>query len=155
MIQIKYLSECVHHIPRLAKLQFEEISQYWVPNATTERLEQRFMEHANQEKLPITLVAIKNGEPIGMASLRINDGIRPDLTPWLGSLVVDKRYRGDKVGQKLINAAKQEAKLRSYKELYLFAFDKTIPTWYERLGWEKIGHEELFNHPVTVMSIDL
>jgi predicted N-acetyltransferase YhbS len=155
MIAIKYLCECVDYIPQLAKLQFEEISRHWVPNASTQRTEQRLIEHSNREKLPITLVAIKNNEPIGMASLRINDGIRPDIAPWLGSVVVDRKHRNEKVGERLIAAIKQAAKTRGYNELYLLAFDKTIPAWYAKLGWKAIGYDELFGHQVAVMQIDL
>jgi predicted N-acetyltransferase YhbS len=151
MIEIKYLSECQHYIPYLAKLQFEEISRHWVPNATILSTKQKLIQHANRDTLPMTLVATKNHEPIGMASLRINDGIRSDLEPWLGSLVVDKKHRGCKIGERLIKAIKQEAKSRGYPEIYLLAFDKTIPTWYAELGWGKIGDDELFGHPITVM----
>lgn len=37
----------------------------------------------------------------------------------------------------------------------LFAFDPTMPEYYERLGWRKIGMDELKSHPVTVMEVEL
>ena len=42
-----------------------------------------------------------------MCSLRGNDGIRPDLTPWLGSLVVHPDYQKQGVGRRLIDALSQ------------------------------------------------
>ncbi|MBA2655007.1 MAG: GNAT family N-acetyltransferase [Gammaproteobacteria bacterium] len=113
------------------------------------------MTHLNYDQLPITLVALSEQTPVGMASLRINDGIRPDLEPWLGSLVVHPKYRGSRVGERLIKAIEQEALARGYEKLYLLAFDATIPNWYSRLGWKKMGTDELFTHTVTVMQLEL
>lgn len=103
----------------------------------------------------MTFVATSNGKPIGMNSLRKTDGIQPDLTPWLGSLLVHPAYRRCKIGEALINEIKRQALLLGYKKMYLFAFDTTIPNWYKTLGWGKIGTDQMFNHPVTVMSINL
>jgi hypothetical protein len=41
------------------------------------------------------------------------------------------------------------------EKLYLFAFDPTLPAYYERLGWRKIGMDEFKSHHVTVMEIGL
>jgi N-acetylglutamate synthase-like GNAT family acetyltransferase len=90
-----------------------------------------------------------------MCSLRKNDGIRPDLEPWLGSLVVDKDYQGLKVGQQLIDTVKSKACNLGYKKLYLFTLDPKIPAYYSKLGWKEIGKDEFKGTPVTVMSIDL
>lgn len=65
------------------------------------------------------------------------------------------KYRGHNIGEALINRAKEQAKNLGYKILYLLAFDPTIPSWYTQLGWTRIGDDELFGHPVTVMSINL
>lgn len=45
-----------------------------------------------------------------MCSLRVNDGIRPDLTPWLGSLVVDPKYQKQGIGKMLVDEMKEKAK---------------------------------------------
>jgi N-acetylglutamate synthase-like GNAT family acetyltransferase len=90
-----------------------------------------------------------------MACLRESDGIRPGVTPWLGSLVVNPQYRGHNVGEALINSIKDQAKNLGHQILYLLAFDPTIPSWYARLGWTHIGDDELFGHRVTVMSIPI
>lgn len=155
MLEIKLLADCQQHIPYLAQLWYEEISKHWVPNASIERATQNLVKHANHEILPITLVAIENGQPIGMASLRANDGIQPEHTPWLGSLVVSPQHRHRKIGEQLIEAITQEALARGYHRLYLLAFDPTIPQWYAKLGWRGIGEDQLFGHTVTVMEIGI
>jgi len=153
--EIKLLAECQAYIPELANLWFEEISKHWVPDASIERAKENLIKHANIDKMPMTVVALLEGKPIGMASLRENDGIQPDLLPWLGSLVVRPAYRQRKVGEALIESTKNHARHFGYKRIYLLAFDPTIPNWYAKLGWQKIGMDQLFNHPVTVMGIDL
>jgi N-acetylglutamate synthase-like GNAT family acetyltransferase len=74
---------------------------------------------------------------------------------WLGSLVVNPKFRGIKIGEALIEAVKSQARMLGHHELYLLAFDPTIPNWYARLGWKPIGDDELFGHKVAVMSISI
>jgi N-acetylglutamate synthase-like GNAT family acetyltransferase len=105
--------------------------------------------------MPMAYVALCDGEAVGMACLRVTDGIRPDITPWLGSLVVNPKYRRQQIGETLIHAVKDQAKNLGYQILYLLAFDPTIPDWYARLGWTLIGDDELFGHRVAVMNTTL
>lgn len=153
--KIKLLTNCQEHIPVLAKLWYEEISRHWAPNASVEKAQQKLIEHLNSNSMPMAYVALYDDEAVGMACLRVTDGIRPGVTPWLGSLVVNPNYRGHQIGEALINTVKDQAKNLGHQTLYLLAFDPTIPNWYTRLGWKQIGYDELFGHPVTVMNIML
>jgi len=153
--EIKLLTDCREHIPALAKLWYEEISRHWAPNPSIEKATQKLTEHLNKDKMPMAFIALWNELPIGMACLRENDGIQPGIAPWLGSLVVHPQYRDQKIGEALINTIKNEAKKLGHHSLYLLAFDPTIPNWYARLGWQAIGDDELFGHPVAVMKISL
>lgn len=154
-ISIDVLKNRQEAIPHLASIWHEAIGKVWAPDVSIESAIERFNQHLQENTLPLTLVALDGNKPIGMCSLRSNDGIRPDLTPWLGSLVVDPNHQKQGVGQQLIEAIKQKAKSLGYPTLYLFAFDQTIPNYYTRLGWLKIGMDLCKNIPVTVMSIDL
>ena len=153
--EIKFLVDCKQHIPSLAELWYEEISRHWVADASIEKAKDRLIAHLNKEKMPMAIVALNNNIPIGMACLRETDGIRPGVTPWLGSLVVDRKFRGKKIGEKLIEEIKSRARLFGHDTLYLLAFDPTIPDWYARLGWQSIGNDMLFNHRVAVMNISI
>ncbi len=154
-IEIKLLTQCQEHIEYLAALCFNEITSHWSKDATVERVTQYFKQHLNHDKMPMTFVALYDGKPVGMASLRENDGLNlePELSPWLGSLVVDPHYRQKKIAITLIDAVKNQAKKFGYKKLYLFAFDKTIHHYYARLGWQVIGIDKYWGHPVTVMGM--
>ncbi|HYF98275.1 MAG TPA: GNAT family N-acetyltransferase [Coxiellaceae bacterium] len=154
-IEFKLLANCPEQLHRLARLHYEELARHWVPDISYERVEQRFKEHLNHNSLPLTWVAFENNHSVGMASLRVTDGIRLELTPWLGGLVVDPSHRGKKIGEELINQTKQKAREFGFEKLYLFAFNPTLPQWYEKLGWKFLDYDQLFGHKVTIMSINL
>ncbi|KTD53472.1 GNAT family acetyltransferase [Legionella santicrucis] len=155
MLTIDYLKNHSDSIGALAKIWHEVLGQIWAPDVPISRVEENLKNHLNMEQLPLTFVAFHQNQPVGMCSLRINDGIRPDLTPWLGSLVVSPHYQKQGIAQMLIDRTKEKALLMGYKTLYLFAFDSTIPDYYHRLGWNKIGMDECRGHPVTVMEHSL
>jgi predicted N-acetyltransferase YhbS len=155
MLEIALLKHHSDKIPVLAAMWYELLGRIWVPDVTIERVEARFHEHLNNNTLPITFVALENNKPVGMCSLRSTDGIRPDLTPWLGSLIVDKPAQGRGIAQLLVDAIKNKAKAMGHDTLYLLTFDPTLPDYYGSLGWKHIGMDSLLSHDVTVMSIDL
>lgn len=155
MIKIELLKQHSTIIPMLANMWHELLGSIWVPDVPIERVEARFREHLNDNILPLTLVALDNDKPVGMCSLRENDGIRPDLKPWLGSLIVDKTHQGGGIGKLLIVATKEHAKKMGFTKLYLFAFDPSIPEYYQQNGWANIGVDTFKSHDVTVMMINL
>jgi predicted N-acetyltransferase YhbS len=155
MIIIDLLKNHSDAIPRLAQLSYELIGKIWVSGASVDRVIERFKLHLNDESLPLSFVALDRDKPVGMCSLRANDGIRDDLTPWLGSLVVDPDYQGQGIAQKLMEAVKFKAQTLHFNKCFLFAFDPKIPDYYARHGWVKIGMDEFMGKPVTVMEVKL
>lgn len=155
MVTIKLLKYHPEIISTLVSLWQEGIGHTWLPDICITRVADKLNAHLNEDCLPITWVAFKNQKPVGMVSLRNNDGIRPDLSPWLGSLVVDQNYRKQGIAQQLIEVTKTKAFELGFQQLYLLAFDPTIPDYYSKLGWNTIGMDQLAGHDVTVMQIDL
>ncbi|HAT1129889.1 TPA: GNAT family N-acetyltransferase [Legionella pneumophila] len=155
MITIAYLKHHSDCIPALAKIWYEVLGKIWVPDVPISRVEENLRSHLNIKQLPLTVVAFDEDKPVGMCSLRANDGIRPELTPWLGSLVVSPSHQKQGIARQLIHRVKEEAQALGFKNLYLFAFDPTIPEYYSRLGWCTIGMDEFKGHPVTAMEIML
>lgn len=153
MIEIDLLKNHIDTVPDLAQMWYDGLGKIWLPEVPIVQAEQRFSAHANADKMPLTFVALDEGKAVGMCSLRENDGIRPDLTPWLGSLAVTEGYRGQGIARQLVDVVKLEARKFGFETLYLFAFDLTIPEYYKSLGWEVIGMDEFKGHPVTVMKI--
>ena len=155
MITIDLLKNHQDSIARLATIWHEVLGKIWVPDVPIERVIQKYESHLNDTQLPITFVAIDGEKPVGMCSLRENDGIRPDLTPWLGSLVVSPAYQKQGIAPLLIEATQQKAKDLGFKKIYLFAFDPNIPDYYSRLGWSIIGSDEFKGHTVILMEFPL
>jgi N-acetylglutamate synthase-like GNAT family acetyltransferase len=108
-----------------------------------------------EHDMSTTIIALYDQVPVGSATLELNSSIRPDLGPWLGDLVIDPKYQKQGIGKILVEAAVLKAKELGFEKAYLFAFDPTIPEYYKRLGWKKIGMEEFNSHPVTVMEVEL
>ncbi len=155
MIQIELLENYPEHISRLAEIWYDVLGKIWISGVSPANVVNNLKTHLNTETLPLAYVALHNQNPVGMASLRVNDGIRPDLSPWLGSLVVDTHFQKQGIGNQLINTVKEKAKNMGFQQCYLFALDPTIPEWYEKLGWKKIGMDQFKEHPVTVMEVSL
>ncbi len=171
MIHIDLLKNHPHAIPALAAIWHKLLGKFWLPALPMERIIARFETHLNEKDLPLTLVALHGDIPVGMCSLRENDGIRPDLTPWLCALVVDPQYQKQGIGKMLTHAAISKTQELGFQKLYLFAHPITSE-YYKRLGWKSIGMDE-FNpqeyykrlglestdevesHPLTVMELDL
>lgn len=152
MITIGLLKNNPETIPTLAKIWYEVLGKIWVPEIAVETVITRFSNQLHDQELAITFIALDGDIPVGMCSLRENDGIRPDLTPWLGSLVVDPKYQKQGIGKMLIDATIAKAKQLGFEKLYLFAFDPTVPQYYSKLGWKKIGMDEFKSYPVSVME---
>lgn len=153
MLQFDLLKNHPESIPELVRIWHEVLGSIWVPDVSLEQVEKNLNNHLNEDGLPLTYVAFYDQKPIGMCSLRITDGILPELTPWLGSLVVYPRFQNQGIGKQLIDLIKQKAQQLGFQKLYLFAFDPTIPDYYKRLGWKIIGTDIFKNQPITIMEI--
>lgn len=154
MIKIDLLKNHPQSIPTIANIWHVVLGKIWMPEIGIEEIEFGYHEEMN-DNMPLSYIALYEEIPVGSCTLQLNDGIRPDLGPWLGDLVVDPKYQKQGIGKILVNVAVEKAKELGFEKLYLFAFDPTIPEYYERLGWRKIGIDEFKSHPVTVMEIDL
>ncbi len=154
MIKIDLLKNHPNAIPALANIWHEVLGKIWMPEIGIEEIESLSYEELNSD-IPLTYIALNGEIPVGSCTLELNGGIRPDLSPWIGDLVVDPNYQKQGIGKMLLDVAVEKAKELGFEKLYLFAFDPTIPEYYQRLGWKKIGMDEFKSHPVTVMEVGL
>lgn len=154
MIKIDLLKNHLGSIPKLAEIWYEAFGKIWEPNPPISEITSWFYEWLN-DSIPLAYVSLYDGEPVGTCSLQLNDGIRPDLSPWLGDLVVDPKHQKKGIGRMLIDATTKKAQELGFEKLHLYSFDPTIHDYYTRLGWNTIGIDEFKSHPVTVMEIGL
>ncbi len=151
-LRIDYLKHHPHAINTLAKIWQDELGKIWCPEVTLKQVQLKFEQHLHIKHLPIGKIAFDEDKPIGMSCLRGTEGIREELTPWLGGLVVSKAYQGKGIGKLLIYSVKSDAKNLGFNSIYLLTFDSTLPNYYKQLGWVEIEKNHLNEKPVTIMK---
>ena len=147
---IEYLADHKDFIPTLAGWSYEEWS-YLHPERTLPDVERSVLEGSNKEHIPISLVAIDKGKVIGMISLKTSDfKARPNLSPWLAGLYVDKLQRGKGVGTRLVNEIEELAARLGAGKLFLVTDDAEV--FYSKLAWNVMERTVWQGHSVTVME---
>ncbi len=154
MIKIDLLKNNPHATPALANIWQKALGKIWMPEIGIEEIESLYYEELTQD-LPLTYIALYDEIPVGSCTLELCGGIRPDLKPWIGDLVVDPKYQKQGIGKMLLDATIEKAKALGFKQVYLFTFDPEIPRYYQRFGWKTIGMDRFKLHSVTVMELCL
>ena len=154
MIKIKYLCEYPQAIPALAQIWYDSIGQKWRPDIALTEVERRFNTHLNKDALPLSYLAFDGEIPIGMSSLRSDDGLlNSKLFPWLGSLCVKENYRKRGIGKLLVQIIKEKAHKMGFRKIYLFTFEQKVADWYADIGWKEIEKSTFQDKPVIIMEI--
>lgn len=102
------------------------------------RFYKELIEHSMVEnQIPITFIAVENDVLLGTISLWRGDLLsRQDLFPWAAGLVVNPKYRGQKIGAKLQQFIVDYCKSKNFKEIYLYT---ELENYYEKSNWEALG----------------
>lgn len=150
---VEYLADHRDFIPTLARWTYEEWS-YLHPERTLSDVERLISEGINKEHIPISLVAIDKGKVIGMIALKKSDfKARPDLSPWLAGLYVNKLQRRKGVGTKLVREIENLAARLGASKLYLVTDD--AEKFYSKLGWSVQERTVWHGFSVMVMEKDI
>lgn len=103
------------------------------------------------EPIPSTWVLAAASTVIGSVSLIAQDlDSRPELTPWLANLWVDREWRGRGLGRQLVHHACEQGRLRGLERLYLYTPEHA--SFYQRLGWEHLANSSKNGVAITLMS---
>jgi len=130
-VDIGHLYEYPAHLQTVARWIHEE---WWSdkPGHSVESMATRLREASGRDRIPLSLVALLEGCPVGTVNLVVNDNEqRDDLTPWLAALYVLPEHRGKGVGSKLVRSLTSEASRLGIREMYL---GTDIPQYYRKLG---------------------
>ena len=92
------------------------------------------IKNCNRTELPIRLIALADNKCAGTVSIVKNDLKCRGYTPWLAALYVDVPYRGNKIGEQLVERVKCIVRELGCDELYL----RTEHTgdYYRKRGWQ-------------------
>lgn len=106
---------------------------------------------ARDHGLPVCVVALVDGSPVGTASLIADDELPEAVEPgpWVAAVFVEPGSRGEGVGAALVAEVVRRGHAMGFDEVYLYT--ETGASWYEKSGWRAVRTAELAGHDVTVM----
>jgi GNAT superfamily N-acetyltransferase len=137
-LQVKHLHMVPWHTTAVAQLIH---NQFWAdkPGATAAGMQARLETAEHADRLPLALVALHGGQPLGVVNLVDDDDQdRPDCKPWLAGLVVHRAWRGRGVGSVLVRELLAHARRLGLPHVYL---GTDAPGFYTRLG--AVEHEHV------------
>lgn len=125
----------------LARLFTASYEGYLVPFAVDESAV-RFLTEAYDLDRGASRVALRDGEPVGLANL----GLRGE-DAWIGGVGVVPRERGRGTGRRLMEAVQHEARDRGVDRVWLEVIVENAPaiSLYERLGYERVRELEVWS----------
>ena len=129
-------------------------AQWWEAGGYTLEATEAFLRDAKGPAAPCVLVAERDGEALGTATFDTDDlPNRPDLSPWLASVLVKPEARRQGIATALVAAVERLALAQGVRRLWLFTPDQA--SFYAARGWVRAGVEEYRGSPVVLMRREL
>jgi predicted N-acetyltransferase YhbS len=129
-------------------------AQWWAAGGYDLEATEAFLRRATGPAAPCTLVAEQDGVPLGTATFDTDDlPSRPDLAPWLASVLVAPEARRRGIATALVRAVEDLAMAQGVRRLWLFTPDQA--PFYAARGWARMGEERYRGSPVVLMARDL
>jgi GNAT superfamily N-acetyltransferase len=148
--QIALLVDYPELIPRLAKWRWDEWG-HLDPEGSLDEWTERLTKRVHRDCIPLTVIALEDEQPVGMASLVQYDmDTRKDLSPWLAGLLVVPAFRKRGHGSALVVAIEACARDRGLDTLYLYT--NSAQELYIKLGWKEINREAYRGREVVIMQ---
>ena len=149
-MKIEYLADHPEALPILARWLHEEWG-HLRPGDSLEARQARLQNYANRDRIPLTVVALDEGELLGSASLVVHDmETRMELTPWLAGVFVAQQYRRKGIGGALVRRIMTEAGKLNVPLLYLYTVHSE--KFYAGLGWTLLERTAYREQQVVIMT---
>jgi N-acetylglutamate synthase-like GNAT family acetyltransferase len=147
---IEYLADRLAALPTLAQWQHDEWG-HLRPGDTLEKRRARLQSFCKRDRIPLTVVALEDGEVLGSASLIFHDmETRMELTPWLAAVFVGEQHRRKGIGAELVRRIMAEAGKLDVPLLYLYTVHSE--RFYAALGWVLHEHTSYREQNVAIMT---
>lgn len=136
-IEFEYLADRPESIPQVVDWWFTVWAEYM--DASRAKITEHLTASLSKDKLPLYILATKDGEPVGTAALKLHEveDLYPDHQYWLGSVFVDPDHRGNKIATELSQRIVEIAKIRAIPQLYLQTL-RLDGGFYAKLGWKSV-----------------
>jgi GNAT superfamily N-acetyltransferase len=152
MIDIVPLQDRPDAISIIAKWRFEQWG-HQIPGSSLASFAHWAREGLRDDGLPQTWISLSSWRVTGVAGLSKHDiHTRPDLSPWLVGVYVNKDDRGQGIGSALVDHVVRQAAKMGIKKLWLFTPDKEH--FYRRLGWQRVEQMYYRGEDVVIMNIE-
>jgi len=151
-MRIENIADHLEWVETVARWQWGEWGDLDPADSLGARIES-LRDQTNPDRIPITYLALDDGDAVGGASLVEEDmSAHPELSPWLASVYVVPAARGRGVASALVGRVVAQAATMGVAQLYLYTPD--AQGLYAKLGWRVIATEHFEGHLVTIMAID-
>ncbi|WP_394824530.1 GNAT family N-acetyltransferase [Pendulispora albinea] len=127
-----YLADHPEVHPTLASWFEAEWPNWYGPNGEGNARED-LARYAARARLPIGIVGFLGEELVGVAVLRDQSVLAPDLRPWAAAGFVHPAHRRQGIGAKLLAAVEEVARDLGFDRIYCGT--ETIPAYLQRVGW--------------------
>jgi len=153
-MKFEYLADNKNQIPTIAKWYFEEWGHLGGVN-TLEKSVENLQVYLNKGKIPLMVLAIENGEAIGVAQLKYREmTIYPEKEHWLGGVYVPSEHRGKGIASQVVQQIIDNAKKLNVRTLYLQT-ENLNGGLYRKMGWTPIEQVVYENVDVLIMEKNL
>ena len=149
-IEIEFLDDHHRLIPIVEKYFQSEWDEYYGSKGPDAALNDiKFL--CNKSKLPICLVALRNGSFSGAIALRHKSDSHKDLSPWLTSLFVVPEERRQGIGTRLLKTLEKLSLDFGYSKV--FARSATAVDFFMKNNW--VPFDWLADGNLTIFSKNL
>ncbi|NIP74042.1 MAG: GNAT family N-acetyltransferase [Gammaproteobacteria bacterium] len=150
VITMMPLADYPQFVPVIASWVFDHWGKMYRMTSVDEQIG-KISERLNKDRFPMAFVAMKGPEPVGTASLKIQEmTTHKHLYHWLGTVYVVPGCRKMGIGTALVRQAEMKAKELGVESLYLHTPD--MERFYAKRGWVAIDGPVYFDMPVVVME---
>ncbi|MGD8815070.1 MAG: GNAT family N-acetyltransferase [Anaerolineales bacterium] len=154
-IKVDFLADHPGAVPILTEWLFREWG-HRSPDSSVERMASTLRVRMQKEKIPLALVAFRDGTPVGTVSLKAKEvETRPQYEYWLGTLFVAEPFRRMGVGSLLVRSIEEHARNLGVRELYLYTRHSENKRLYESLGWTEIECPQYRGRTAIIMKKEL
>lgn len=149
-MQIVYLADYPQHIPKVAQWAHKEWHAVF-PELNYQQTLEHYLFSAVKDKIPMTMLALDKGKPIGSVTLTSVDRTNSKpWSPWQLGVFVEDEARGFGVASQLIKAMETQAKAQGVDTLFIAT--SRAEAFYQSMGWFKTGSDVHKNNTLTFMN---